>query len=279
MIAYRQIASLLRWLVVLGFSLLLAAPVVAVELKPETVAAFDKYVRLSEQRMTSELASGPFLYIDALAPAEREAEYAGLRQGKILIRHLHTEEQGKSIEVPGGLIHHWVGVVFVPGATLRQTLDFLQDYDHQARFFSPDVQKSKLRSRDGNRFKVYLRLKKTKVVTVFLDTDYDVEYLPIDATRQVSSSRSTRIAEIANAGQPNERAKPVGDGAGFMWRLNSYWRFWQKDGGVYVQLEAISLTRDIPAGLGWLIRPFVTSIPKESIEFTLDHTGAALKPR
>jgi hypothetical protein len=45
---------------------------------------------------------------------------------------------------------------------------------------------------------------------------------------------------------------------------------------VYVQLEAISLTRDIPDGLGWLIRPFVTSIPRESLAFTLTRTREAL---
>jgi hypothetical protein len=103
-----------------------------------------------------------------------------------------------------------------------------------------------------------------------------VRYTSVDSDRATSTSYSTRIAEIENAGKPNEFEKPVGNDSGFLWRLNSYWRFHERDGGVYVQLEAISLTRDIPAGLGWLISPFVSSIPKESLAFTLTRTREAL---
>jgi hypothetical protein len=119
-------------------------------------------------------------------------------------------------------------------------------------------------------------LRKTKVVTVILNTEYDVTYTRLDAGRATSDSRSTRIAEVENAGKPNQSEKAVGNDSGFMWRLNSYWRFQQRDGGVYVQLEAISLTRDIPTGLGWLISPFISSIPKESLVFTLTHTREVL---
>jgi len=87
---------------------------------------------------------------------------------------------------------------------------------------------------------------------------------------------STRVAEVESAGEPGEHEKPIGNDSGFLWRLNSYWRFWERDGGVYVQLEAVSLTRDIPEGLGWLIRPFIISIPRESLGFTLERTRAAL---
>ena len=136
--------------------------------------------------------------------------------------------------------------------------------------------RSKLIQHNGDDFKVFLRLRETKIVTVVLDTEYDVHYVHLNATRAYSRSYSTRVSEVESAEQPGEHHKPAGNDSGFLWRLNSYWRFQEQDGGVYVQLEAISLTRDIPDGIGWLIRPFVTSIPRESLVFTLSRTRSAL---
>lgn len=249
----------------------------AEQLKPETVSAFDHYVQLSEARMSEQLDSGPFLRIDDLPPQQRNADLAQLKNGDVVVERLQTLDQGRPIPVPGGLIHHWIGTVFIPGATLTQTIAFLQDYDNQYKFYSPDVERSKLLQRNGDDFKVFFRLRKHKVITVVLDTEYDVKYPTLGQDRAASDSRSTRIAEVENAGKPDESEKPVGNDSGFLWRLNSYWRFLQRDGGVYVQLEAISLTRDIPTGLNWLIGPFVTSIPKESLVFTLTHTRQALQ--
>jgi hypothetical protein len=113
-------------------------------------------------------------------------------------------------------------------------------------------------------------------VTVVLDTTYDSQYYQLDPQRAYSKTHSVRIAEVENPDTPNEREKPVGDDSGYMWRLNSYWRYRERDGGVYVQLEAISLTRDIPQGVGWLIRPFIESVPRESLMFTLSRTREAL---
>ena len=251
-------------------------PLRADELKPETVQAFDHYVELSEQRMASELRSGRFLRVDDLSPNLRDADYARLRQGDVVIERLTTLDEGRSISVPRGLIHHWVGTVFIPRTTLERTLLFLVDYNEQYKYYAPEVEQSRLIERDGYHYRVFLRLRKTKVVTVILNTEYDVRYVPLGSDRGASYSYSRRIAEVENAGKPNESEKPVGNDSGFLWRLNSYWRFLERDGGVYVQLEAISLTRDIPPGLGWLIGPFVTSIPKESLQFTLTHTRQGL---
>lgn len=249
----------------------------AKQLEPETTAAFDHYVQLSEQRMTQELNSGRFLRVDGLALAERAAALTQLKNGEVLVDHVQTLDHGHTIPVPGGLIHHWVGTVFIPGASLARTLTFLEDYNDQSRFYAPEVEQSKLLQRNGDDFKVFLRLREHKVITVVLNTEYDVKYTTLAPDRATSYSRSTRIAEVENPGKPNESEKPVGDDNGFLWRLNSYWRFLQRDGGIYVQLEAISLTRDIPTGLNWLVGPFVTSIPKESLIFTLTHTRDALQ--
>jgi len=253
-----------------------SSPGQAVDLKPETNAAFSRYVQLSEQRMQNDLQSGPFLWTDGLPIQQREEVYERLKQGEVVTQRLETLERGASIPVPGGLIHHWMGVVFIPGANLKQTLALLQGYDQHSRTYAPRVLRSKLIQHNGDDFKVFLRLRETKIVTVVLDTEYDVHFDRLDSTRASSRSYSTRVAEVEGAGQPGEHGKPVGDDSGFLWRLNSYWRFLEHDEGVYVQLEAISLTRDIPDGLGWLIRPFVTSIPRESLVFTLNRTCEAL---
>jgi hypothetical protein len=263
-------------LLVTATVLLALCPARCVELKTETAVAFDHYVQLSEQRMQNDLQSGHFLWVDELPIQQRQEVYERMKKGEVVIEKLETLAGGASISVPGGLVHHWIGLVFIPGATLKQTLALLQDYDAHSRIYAPRVLRSKLIQRNGDDFKVSLRLSETNIVTVVLDTQYDVHYVTLDSTRSYSRSYSTRVAEVENAGKPGEREKPIGNDNGFLWRLNSYWRLQEHDGGVYVQLEALSLTRDIPDGLGWLIRPFITSIPRESLKFTLSQTREAL---
>lgn len=249
----------------------------AVDLKPTTNNAFDYYVQLSEQRMQNDLQSGPFLQVDGLPPTQREEVFKRLKRGEVVTQKLETLDGGTPIPVPGGLIHHWIGIVFIPRASLETTLALLQSYDRHSRIYAPRVLRSKLILHDGDDFKFSLRLRETKIVTVILDTEYDVRYTHLDSTRAWSRSYSTRVAEVENAGQPDESEEPIGNDSGFLWRLNSYWRFSERDEGVYVQLEAISLTRYIPEGLGWLVRPFITSIPQESLVFTLQQTRKGLE--
>jgi hypothetical protein len=256
--------------------LVAGCPANAESLKPATAAAFDHHLHLSEQRMDDELTSGPFLWPDGLQTAQHKEAFERLKRGEVVTQKLETLDRGTPLPVPGGLIHHWQGIVFVAGASLTQTLALLQNYNEHSRIYAPHVLGSRLIQHSGDDFKVFLRLREQKVVTVVLDSEYDVHYFLLDATRAGSRSYSTRVAEIENPGQPDEHEKSAGDDSGYLWRLNSYWRFWERDGGVYIQLEAISLTRDIPAGLAWLIRPFITSIPEESLRFTLNRTQATL---
>jgi hypothetical protein len=232
----------------------------AADLRPETVAAFDRYVRLTEQRMRRDT-------YDTLATRGR---------GDLFIEPVVTREQGKEIDVPGGLIHHWVGGVFVPGATVDQAVALLQDYDRHARIYHPTVERSKVLGRDGDTFKVYLRFMMKKVITVVVNSEHEARFTREGPDRARSRIVSTRIAEVEDPGTPSEREQPVGRDGGYLWRLNTYWRFLERDNGVYVECESITLTRGIPAGFGWLIRPFVTSIPRESLTFTLERTRAQL---
>jgi hypothetical protein len=252
----------------------------AEDLKPQTIAAFNRYVQLTEAQIDSELGRHePFLWVDSLSENRREAAYRDLRDGKVVIERLQTLDAGKKISVPGGLIHHWVGTIFVPGATLAQTIAFEQDYDHQEQYFRPDVMRSKILQHHGNDFVVELRFYKKKIITTVIDTTHEVHYQPVDATREGSRSHTTRIQEVDDAGKPDEKLELEGHDRGFLWRMNTYWRFEEKDGGTYIESQSISLTRDIPTGLGWMIGPYVSSVPRESLTFTLDHTRSAILQR
>ena len=229
------------------------------ELKPETLAAFQQYQARIEERIQRELAGrGPFLAIDALAPAEREAAYAALQRGETRIEQVQGNGGRGTIDCPGGMIHHWIGTVFIRGANLQRALRLMQDYDHQAQVYAPDVMSARLISHRGDDYKVFMRLRRQSVITVTLDTEHDVHYTRLDANRAAVRSVSTSVREVANAGKADEHDLPADTGGGYLWRINAYWRLLQRDGGVYVQCESISLTRDIPTGLGWIIGPFVT---------------------
>jgi hypothetical protein len=254
-----------------------AATPAPAKLHADTVAAFDRYVHLTEERNETELKRGSaLLWVDSLPEAQRTDAYAALKRGEVQIRQLSTLDNGKAIPCPGGLIHHWVGAIFINGAKLDDVLGILKDYDHQSTYYSPDVERSRIESRDGDHFRVFLRFRRHKVITVVLNTEHDVHYFRDTPDRAHSRSSAVRIAEVENPGKSDEREKAPGDDGGYLWRMETWWRMEERDGGVYVQSEVASLTRDIPTGLGWLVGPFVTSIPKETLVFTLGATRKAV---
>jgi hypothetical protein len=238
------------------------------KLNRRTIEAFDQYVQAAEGRLQQRVDGRKgFLWVD-----DSSEKRSRVRQGRILTQPWNGTEE---IEAPDGLIHDWIGAIFVPGATLKKTLTLVQDYNRHKSIY-PEVIDSKLLDHDGDHYKVYLRLLKKKVLTVVLDTEHDVRYFPLNGKRCYSRSHSTRIAEVENARNASETELPVGDDHGFLWRLYSYWRFEERDGGVYIECEAITLTRDIPAGLGWIIEPIIRNLPRESLAGTLAATRAAL---
>jgi hypothetical protein len=266
----------LRWALVICL-VIAPPPAGATELRPEAAHGFDEYVRLTELRMQDELApGGAFLWIDSLPEPRRSENYARLQRGEVISARLQTAGSSHHSSTPGALIHHWVGTIFIPGVSLAQVLAVIQDYDRHAEYYKPEVVESKLVEQSGDDLKVYYRLRKKEIITIILDTEYEVHRHSLDATRAYSNSHSTRIAQVENAGEPDEHELPPGNDGGFLWRLNSYWRFFDSGRGVYVQCEAVSLTRDIPAGLNWLVGSFVQKLPRESLEFTLQSTRAAV---
>lgn len=249
----------------------------AAELKPATIAAFDRYVRAVEARITREVADeARFLVVDAAAAARRRAMLADLGRGGVAIERLEATEQGRDIPVPDGLVHHWVGLAFIPGGTVDQAMGLLRDYERHDEVYAPAVQRARVLERDGDRYRVFLRFFQKKVIAVTLDSDHEARFTRLSPTRAHSRVVSTRVQQVEDAGTARERLLPPDQGGGFLWRINSYWRFLERDGGVYVQCESVTLTRDIPFGLGWVVGPFVTSIPRESLTFTLETTRRAL---
>lgn len=243
-----------------------------VQLKPETVEAFDAYIHDAEAGMERTLrGTGPFLWSDS--ESERAQQ---LHAGQVLAQFWAGRGP---VQVPNGLIHDWIGAALIPETTVEDTLALIQDYDNHKNIYKPEVIDSKLISRRGNDFRVYLRLLKKKIITVVLDTDHEVHYRSLDRLRWTCRSYTTRIAEVENAGTPAERVSPPDTGYGFLWRLYSYWRFLERNTGVNVECRAISLTRDVPFGLGWAMEPIIQRLPRESLINTLEATRQALHAR
>jgi hypothetical protein len=221
-------------------------------LSPRAERAFENYRKAAEANLdwTPRLASR-------------------LKPGEIAISP--TSGQGYA-EVTDGLVHDWMVATVVPHATPEQVIAVLQDYGAYKNVYHPDVVDSKLLRREGDLWHVQFKLAKKKVFTVLLNSEFDVEYHPLGDGRWSVVSRSARIAEL-----DGERELPPGNGYGFLWRLNTYWLIEPHPEGVYMECRTVSLSREIPAGLGWIVKPFVVSVPKESLFDTMQDTVRALR--
>jgi hypothetical protein len=240
-----------------------------VRLKPQTLALFEEYIHKAEIELEQMLKpSGAFLWSDL--NLERQQQ---IQSGRVLAQFWAGRGPVKASD---GLIHDWIAAASIPDTTVTDVLALIQDYDNHKLIYQPEVIDSKLISRQGNDFHIYLRLLKKKIFTVVLDTDHQVHYRSIDRKRWLCRSRTTRIAEVENAGRQDERILEPDTGHGFLWRLYSYWRFEEREASVMVECRAISLTRDVPFGLGWAIEPIIQSLPKESLVNTLEATRRAL---
>jgi len=259
-------------------SLGIASSANATDLQPATTAAFDRYVQLTEKRMAEEIdGRAAFLWIDRQPEPQRREVSERLQRGEIVVSRLETRDRGAALKIPDGLGHHWIGTVFIPGASLDRVTSLMQAYEQYPTVYQPNVRRARINAHDGDRFQVYLQLFMKKVISVVLNTEYDVRYVRVSPQRMHVRSFTTRIAEVDDPDTPREREKPAGRDNGFLWRFNNYCSLEAREAGTYVQCESISLSRSIPIGLGWLVKPFVTGIPRESLEFTLGKMRARLK--
>jgi hypothetical protein len=229
------------------------------------------YVNALESRLAQQHRAQSGFLAPAASGAQAEMR---LRRGELIVEKLTP---AKGATMPGAMLHHWRGTAFAPGAKAADFERLMKNFNAYPQRFSPQVLRGKVISAHGDRVEAEMRVRQKHVITVVMDTDYDITFGRLDALHGYSLSRSTRIAEIDAAGTSRERALGSGEEHGFLWRLNTYWSYEERDGGLYMQIESVSLTRSIPTGLGWAVGPFVESVPRESLEFTLRSTCNALR--
>jgi hypothetical protein len=239
----------------LAFPLLLVTVPFA-HLTPEATAAFDRYVEQAEARMNSDPV--------------RDPQLAG---GQTRIQ---AKDEARTVDTPGAMIQDWVGTMFIPGATVGQVRAVLEDYAEYKSFYRPKVIESQQLAHSGDEYDVLLRLYEKHILTIVLNSTYHIRYEMPDSKHLIVTSRSTHIGEVKDPAKSYTQEVAQGSDSGFLWRLNSYWRFEAADGGVYARCEAISLSRDVPPGMGWMLKGFLESLPKESMVNTLRGTRAAV---
>jgi hypothetical protein len=240
--------------------LLLAVPLVG-EPTREAVRAFEGYCRRVEAGLAEQHRSaGGFVVMGA-------GEEARVRGGAVVVERLPGVG-----DLEGSMVHDWRGTAFAPGATAADFERLMGDFEAYPRNFAPQVLEAKTVTRDGDHLQAWMRVRQRHVITVVMDSRYDVTYGRLDAGHGYSVSRSTEMEEMEGG-----RALGANEEHGFLWRLNTYWSYEERDGGLYLQVEAVSLTRAVPRGLGWAIGPYVESVPRESMEFTLRSAVKALR--
>jgi hypothetical protein len=257
----------------LALAVLVAAAASAIRGEEPTAAAqagFNAYVEKVEVRLDAE-HQRPETY---LAPVD----WWRVRAGEPVVEDLIGDMTAKKdAELPGAQIHDWRGTAFAPGATAADFERLMRDFADYKKNFAPQVEAVRVleedADEDADQASVTMRVKQQHLITVVLDTTYDIRSARQDEKHGTIASRSTRVEEIG----ANGRALSASEEHGFLWRMNTYWSYEERDGGVYMQIESVSLTRSIPTGLGWVVGPFVESVPKESIEFTLRAVMKALK--
>jgi hypothetical protein len=252
-------------------ALLFPATAEAANLKPETLGTWDAYVQATTAQMRSRLAQdGQFLVTD-----ETSGHGAKLRNGEILVSPAAPNIPKR---ITSGLIHHWVGAAFIPDVTLRDVLTVVRDYDRYRQIYHPLVIDSRAvhTSDEEDRFSMLL-MNKSIISKTALDSDYRTCYVRVNDQRWYSVSETVRIQEIAGYGTEEQHSLPEDEGTGLIWRVRSIARFEERDGGVYVELEAMVLSRDVPAALRWMLDPIVRRVSRESLRTSLQQTREAVR--
>jgi hypothetical protein len=242
-----------------------------VEPTPAAVSGFSAYIRGVESRLEGQHR----LQSEFLAPAAGDpGGVMRLRNGELIVEKV-TSPTGSDFE--GAMLHHWRGTAFVPGATVADFERLMKDFDSYPQRFAPQVLRARVLAEDGGDLRAVMRVRQQHIITVVMDTAYDIRFARLDGQHGYSISRSTKIDEVEGTATKSERVLNGAEEHGFLWQLNTYWSYEERDGGLYMQIEAVSLTRAVPHGLGWVVGPFVESVPRESLEFTLRAVQEALR--
>lgn len=255
--------------------LLLAAPQPAKpwDLKQQTVDAWEAYVGGAVVRMKARLLpDGTFLWSDE-TPEIRQR----VKNGEVVVSPIRGN--GRTA-VPRGLIHHWIGAVFIPNASLDDVLALVHDYDHYKDFYQPTIADSKCLSCAESPHAYFLRFfKKVLFVTSVTDVEYESPIFRLGDDRSYSLAASTSVREVQDYGKPNESRGTPGHGNGYVWRMQSISRYQQRDGGVYMELEALALSRDIPLSYRWLVSPIISQLSRNELTASLTQSRDAARLR
>lgn len=239
------------------------------KLRDETLAAWNNYVDWVRMRTEMHVKQSPFLWISEVPP----------RRAEVHSENIAVWRQGtdSSTRVPYGLIHDWIGAVFIPKATISDVLAVARNYDRYTEIYKPGVIDAKqIRSTGLDDTYSMTLMHRAFFVTAAIKGEYETHYVQVDANHWYSISRSTRIQAIQHLYQPDMRVLPPDQGPGYIWRLYSFTKFEQSDEGVYIEMEALGLSRDIPFIFRWLVGPLLENLPKDSLHKTLEETRNAV---
>lgn len=264
--SFRTPRALIVMLVNLGC---LVAPSLShgAELRQDTLVYWNAYLDAARPQMASQT---PFLWVD-----QKPERLQRVREGEILISSVGKENPKP---VASGLIHDWVGAAFLPNASIKDVLSAARDYSNYKEYYKPTVVDSRLLGSDGPCEKYSMRVVNKEVVAqTALDMEYETCYFKIDDRRWYSTTHTTRVQEIRHQGRPDEQELPPDHGSGYVWRLYSVAKFEQRDGGTYVEVEAIALSRDIPTALRWLVNPIVRRVSRNSMLVSLQQMKEAVR--
>jgi hypothetical protein len=271
--AISEVTGGARYVVNIRIGLVLLTSLVtahAAELKPEALIAWQEYGQSAIARMQERTRpDSHFLRIEQDQDWVKE-----VRNGEILTSPGDSQSVKK---VPSGLIHDWFGAIFIEHATINDVLSVVRDYDRYKEFYRPSVLDSRTLAKGGreDRFSMVL-MNKAAFLKTALYGDYQCSYVRVTDRRWYSISETTRLQEVEDYGAPSQHALPDGEGNGYLWRLLSIARFEERDGGVYIEMEVVALSRDIPISLRWLVEPIVHRVSKISMAASLRQTQAAI---
>jgi hypothetical protein len=236
------------------------------DLKPETLQAWEAYLQSAKARNQKHAAEG------ASIPA---IDAEKLRQGEIIVSPVTPNVP---VKVHSGLIHDWAGAIFIPNASIGDVMRVVRDYHRYPEFYHPNVVGSKPIEvgESEDRFSVVI-MNKSFFAKNALDSDYRSTFVRVDDGHWYSTTETTRVQEAAEYGAAPQHLLPENHGKGIIWRLYSFARYEERDGGVYIELEAIALSRDIPATVRWMVDPIVRRVSRSSLETSLQQTADAVR--
>jgi hypothetical protein len=243
----------------------------AATLKPETVADWEDYLHTVKTALQDRCRSGgTFLWVD-----EAPERLTKVREGEIVV----DAAPGRvPLKVEGGLIHHWMGAAFLPNAKVDDILDVIRDYSRYRDFYPPSVVESKILARNDSDEEFTMKLVNHEFFAkMALDADYRVTNVRLDRVRFYSVAKTTRVQQLENYGQPREHMIPEGQGGGYIWKLFSIARLEQRDGGVYIEMETVALSRGIPAAFRVIADPIVRRVSRGAMLTAIKQTQDAVR--